>query len=110
MSKASTARRNRDRGKDNERELARRLGGRRMGTMGAEDVSTKMFSVEAKSRVRFSGTAFMEQAIRNCPEDRVPIVVVHIYNQRRDNDLVIIRIKDFEMLMGKEERDEEQED
>lgn len=102
-SKADIARRNRGRGKRNEKALADRLGGKREGIFGGEDISMGLFSVEAKSRKQFVGQGFMEQAERNCPKGKVPLVIVHILNQRRSNDLVMMRLSDFEDHYGKAE-------
>jgi len=105
--KADIARGNRNRGKRNEKVLADRLGGKREGIFGGEDISMSLFSVEAKERKKFVGQGFMEQAVRNCPEGKVPLVVVHILNQRRSNDLVMLRMSDFEDYYGKVEESED---
>ncbi len=60
------------------------------------------FSVEAKERKKFVGQKFMEQAIRNCPTGKTPIVIVHILGKKHDNDLVMIRLKDWIAWMGGE--------
>lgn len=96
-----TGRLNRDRGKNAERDTARRLGGTRLGTLGREDVSTGLLSIEVKSRQRFVAEAWFQQAVSHCPENRVPAVVVHIHNKRHDDDYVILRMKDFEELHGR---------
>lgn len=90
--------RNRERGKDCERYIAKRLSGRRVGILQGEDVEHKKYSIEVKSRVRFAGENFMTQAVRNCPNDKIPLVVVHIKNKSHDNDLVILNMTDFERL------------
>ena len=92
---------NRTRGKRAERDVAKRLGGRRMGTMGSEDVDTQLFSVEVKSRKRFVGEGFMSQAKANCQPGRMPLVVVHTHGKRHSDDLVMIRMCDFEDLYGR---------
>lgn len=91
---------NRDRGKSLERSVAKALNGKRVGTMGGEDVQAGLFSVECKSRVKFIGKSFMAQAIRNCPEGRLPCVVVHIQGARHADDLVMLRMSDFRDLYG----------
>ena len=61
---------NRDRGKRHERETAKRLGGIRMGTMGAEDIHLDTpFSVECKSRKAFVAVAWMKQAENMYPPE-----------------------------------------
>lgn len=90
---------NRKRGKATEREIAKRMGGLRLGVLGADDVRIgDKYSVEVKSRVNFVGSKWMEQAIKNCPPPLIPIVRVHIYKKDYDKDLIIIRIKDFQQL------------
>jgi hypothetical protein len=91
---------NRDRGKRTEREIAKRFGGKRVGTMGGEDVFTKDFSVECKSRVAFVGEKWMAQAERNCPRGRTPLTVVHLQNKPHGKDIVMIRLADWEAWMG----------
>lgn len=91
---------NRQRGKNTERAIAKRIRGRRVGILGHEDVQHELWSVEVKSRVKFSGEGFMQQAVKNCPQGKTPIVVVHIHGRQHSNDLVIIRMKDFEAYLG----------
>jgi len=100
VDKAVVARRNRARGKATEKAIAQRFGGQRMGIFGREDVRMSLFSVEVKDRRKFVGQGFMEQSVRNCPEGKIPLVVVHITGQRRVNDLVMVRMKDFEDCLG----------
>jgi len=59
---------NRQRGKATERAVAKRIGGKRVGILGAEDVSHPLFSIEVKSRKAFVAGDWMAQAVRNCPE------------------------------------------
>ena len=94
-----SAKRNRQRGKEVERAIARRLNGRRVGLMGGEDVAHDRFSVEVKSRQKFAGEAFMAQAKRNAPEGKIPVAVVHVHGKAHDNDLVMVRLQDFERLL-----------
>jgi len=49
----------------------------------------------------------MAQAVANAPSGKVPRVVVHVKGQRRDNDLVILRLKDWEEWYGKIPKQEE---
>lgn len=46
--------------------------------MGGHDVESGPFAVEVKSRSAFAGSGFMEQAVKNCPDGKIPLVVVHI--------------------------------
>jgi hypothetical protein len=91
---------NRNRGKSAERFVARALNGKRVGTMGGEDVQTGLFSVEVKSRARFVAEGWMSQARRNCPQGRVPAVVVHVHGQRHSEDLIMLRMSDWVDLYG----------
>lgn len=86
---------NRDRGKRTETAVAKRMNGVRHGIMGGEDISHPLFSIEVKSRLRFAGTSFMDQAVRNTPEGKTPLVVVHVVGSRHDDDLVMMRLKDW---------------
>lgn len=91
---------NRKRGKSVERQVAKKLNGRRTGILGKDDVEAGQFSVEVKSRQKFVALSWMEQAVKNCPANKIPIVCVHITGKRYDGDLVIIRLKDFKTLIG----------
>ena len=93
--------RNRRQGKKVESKIAELLGGRRMGTMGMEDVDCGQFSIECKNRKKFVGTGFMAQAIANRYKDKIPMVVVHVTGQRHIEDLVMIRMSDWIDLYGK---------
>jgi len=97
-----TANQNRKRGKRNERALAKLLGGQRVGILGQEDIKMGMFSVECKSMVEFPKRISnnMSQAERNAPDGKIPILVWHKGNQRREQDLVILRLKDWIDLHG----------
>jgi hypothetical protein len=95
-----TANSNRKRGKRNESALANRLGGDRVGLWGGEDIKLGPFSVEAKSRKKFAITKFMDQAVSNCPTDKTPLLILHTHNQRRDRDMVVMRLSDWEQWYG----------
>jgi len=94
-----TANSNRKRGKANESALAKRVGGKRMGILGHDDVQTGTFSIEAKSRVSFCAQKWMEQSQRNA-KGKIPLVVVHVLGKHRNNDLVLIRLEDWIDLYG----------
>jgi hypothetical protein len=95
---------NRQRGKATERALAKKLGGRRIGILGRADIELEhplfSFSIESKSRARFVAEKWFMQAIRNCEKGKIPAVVVHVSGKRYENDYVILRLKDFEDLLG----------
>lgn len=91
--------RNRKRGKATEHKIAKLTNGMRLGILGNDDVRSGNFSYEIKNRVKFSGSKFMEQCIRNAPEGMTPIVRIHIHNSRYEDDLILLRNKDFENLV-----------
>lgn len=90
--------------KSTERAVARRLGGRRVGPSGTStaDVVTERLAVECKHRASLPEwlTGAMSQAVGAAGSGQVPVVVLHEAGQRRDNDLVIVRMKDFQQLFG----------
>lgn len=90
-----TANRNRQRGKECEREVAKILGGKRVGILGNEDVAHPIYSIEVKSRKTFVARKWMEQCKKNNVDDKIPLVVVHEFNRNHSNDLVLINITDF---------------
>lgn len=90
--------RNRQRGKEAERAVAKLLGGKRRGVLGGEDVEHPILSVEVKSRERFVAKGWMAQAIRNCPEGKVPVVIVHQRNSPYKDALVIVPLEEFKAL------------
>lgn len=94
---------NRDRGKRTEKAIAKRLNGTRRGVLGGHDVTAGPWAVEVKSRLRFAGTSFMDQAVRNTPDGKTPLVVVHIAGGRHDDDLVMMRLKDWQDWYGNPE-------
>lgn len=85
--------------KDTERRIARLLHGERTGNRGAatEDVAHIWLSVEVKHRRQLPSwlTAAMQQAQRNAPAGRLPIVVLHAHGTRGANDVVCLRLADF---------------
>jgi hypothetical protein len=92
--------RNKRQGRAVQSKMAKRIGGKNVGTIEGQDVSHPIFSGEIKNRKKFVGNTFMAQAVRNCPEGKVPIVIVHETGQRHNNNLVMIRLKDWEDLYG----------
>ena len=87
---------NRQRGKRTERKTAELLGGQRVGILGGEDVQHDKYSIECKDLGRCAVVKYVEQAERNCPEGKTPLTVIHIRGKLRENDLVIMRMKDFQ--------------
>lgn len=103
MSKSSrvTAR---NRGKALERVIAKRTGGRRNGVTGlaTADVEAGPWAIEAKSRKALPDWLLnaMGQAVRNTPNGMIPICVLHQLGAHHGNDIVCMRLKDFEDWYG----------
>jgi len=95
----SLVQKNRRRAKAVERALAERLGGRRVGILGQEDIFIgDLFSVEVKSRKSVAIYDWFQQAVKNA-KGRIPLLIVHITGKRHDNDLVVMSLKDFEKII-----------
>ncbi len=92
--------RNKRQGRKVQSVLAKRVGGKNVGTIEGQDISHPVFSIEAKHRKQFIGNTFMEQAIRNAPKGKIPIVIVHTLRQRFSKSLVLIRMSDWEDWCG----------
>ncbi len=86
--------------KQHERRVAGRLGGQRVGNRGTntEDVEHPTLSIECKHRKELPGWLkdAIAQAHTNAPAGKLPIVVLHELGQRSDNDMVVLRLADFE--------------
>jgi hypothetical protein len=76
--------------------IAQKLGGKSVGTIEGQDVEHPLYSIECKKRKAFIGQKFMEQCVRNCPRGKIPLVIVHVTNQRHEDDFVMMRLADFE--------------
>lgn len=87
--------------KDNERAIAKQFNGTRVGVTGkaTEDVSQEKFSIECKARKNFALYDWMKQAVHNCPDGKTPIVQLHIKNKSHKNDLIAMRLSDFQKLI-----------
>lgn len=102
--KKEIARKNRARGKRNEKAIADLLKGRRLGTMGAVDVLTNKYAIEAKSFIDKSIPKWFkhiwEQAERHAKtEKKTPLAIIHKHRQKRSKDWVILRVEDFLQLL-----------
>jgi len=98
--------RNKAQGRKVQSVFAKKMGGKSVGTIEGQDVSHEIWSAEIKHRKKFIGGTFMDQAIKNCPEGKVPLVVVHTLNQRFSKSLVMMRYTDWEDWFGKLNRKE----
>ena len=95
--------RNKHRGKGYQTTLAKMVQGANIGTLGGEDVSHDWFSFEAKTRKTFAGETIMRQAEVNNPSaKKVPVAVIHIIGEKYENDLVMMRFKDWSKLSVEE--------
>ena len=81
--------------------VAQKVGGKSVGTIEGQDIEHPLFSIECKKRKSFVGVKFMQQAFRNCPAHKVPLVIVHVTGQYHEDDLVMMRFKDWEDWHGK---------
>jgi len=90
------------RGKEHERAIAKRLGGERTGNRGvaAADVVNGRFAIECKSRKALPSwlVKAMLQAENGATDGRVPVTIVHETGIRHEDDLVVMRLKDFETM------------
>ena len=88
--------------KQTERAIAKRLGGERVGPSGraTADVLTDALAIEVKTRKTLPRWLLdaMAQATAVASDGRLPIVVLHQVGQRHDDDLVVLRLADFEGL------------
>lgn len=91
--------------KANERALAKRLNGRRVGPTGrtGSDVAHPLFAIECKERKEVP--LWLQDAVSQSQgaarQDQLPIVVLHQLGRRHDNDLVVMRLRDFEKWAGR---------
>ena len=87
----------RRRGNELERNVAKALGGDRVGHYGGTDVVTEHWAVECKSRQTVPKwlTDAVAQAARHAGDGQTPLAVVHQLGARHDDDLVVMRRADF---------------
>lgn len=86
-----------------ERAIAKRLNGQRVGVTGkaTADVVNGWLSVEVKHRRRLPEwlKAALDQA-RSGAGERLPVAILHESGQRHAEDLVLMRLADFELWFG----------
>lgn len=99
MSGASTTR---ARWKKGERAIAGKLGGKRVPVSGrargdAPDIAHPTLSPEVKCRKTLPEWLVdaMDQAKRSAAGGKTPIVILHETGRRHDDDLVVVRLRDF---------------
>ena len=92
--------------KATERAIARRLGGRRTSHrnlgVGAPDVQAGPYAVEVKHRRALPAWLIggLAQARRYADAGQLPLLVLHGAGRRHDDDLVVLRLADFETWFG----------
>ena len=93
-------RKNRLRGKRNQRALKKFLGPKAedRGILGGADViHDHHFYIEAKqlNKIPQKLKGFWQQAVYHCPAGRVPCVQLHELSKRHEDDLIFMRLEDF---------------
>jgi hypothetical protein len=89
---------NRNRGKRAERAVVQRLGGKRMGVLGGEDVQHPFYSIEVKSREKHAIFKVLKQCEDNNKDNKIPLIVIHEHNKPHDRDLVCLKMEEFEVM------------
>ena len=95
------AKKNRQRGKTNEKDICKLLGFDRVGIFGGEDGKLGPISLEIKSREKYAGdTMFYGQTETNRKKAgrKVSLLIVHLHGKQHKNDLVHIRLEDWQKL------------
>lgn len=88
--------------KATERAVAKILGGKRLGHLGAVDVKARWVSAECKHRQSVPAwlSDAMTQAKRHADEGQLPVVIIHVHGQRHSEDMVVMRLGDFQEWFG----------
>ncbi len=99
-------RRNRQRGKANQKVLASILDGDNLGTLGGVDVRVEEYYIEAKSfkedKIPKWFKDIWEQAVFHTKRGGVPVVQIHKYKDRHDEDWIVLPLWKFKELIGEE--------
>lgn len=92
--------------KSTERAMARRLGGTRTGHLGGQDVDAGWLSAEVKHRKQLPAWLVdaISQARRHAAAEQLPVVILHQHGSRHDENLVVLRMKDFQDWFGDMEK------
>lgn len=96
----------RRRGYEAERAICRYLGAERIAGSGRRDGDGGWYALEAKSREKLPAwlTAAMAQAERLSRPEQLAVLVLHQLGDRHDDDLVVVRLRDFrDRWVGEEE-------
>jgi len=91
--------------KRNEREIASRLGGQRIpvsGRAGKPDIDHKWLAVEVKLKRRLPiwlKSALFQAEVAARP-GQLPVTILHELGARHDDDIVLVRLRDFREWFG----------
>jgi hypothetical protein len=89
--------------KHTERAVAAKLGGKRQH-FEAEDISHPIWSVQVKHRSPANYpkrvSDWLNQARVDAPEGKIPLLVIHLSGDRHGEDMVVMRMSDFEEMFG----------
>ena len=87
-----------------ERVCAKRLGGVRAGPTGRNgpDVLHDHLAIQCKERKSLPGWLIdaMSQAVRDAKDGQLPLAILHVAGGRHDDDLVVVRLADWEAWYG----------
>lgn len=93
--------------KNTERAIAKVLGGERVPITGRQrgdvpDIKHDIWSIEVKHRKSLPGWMHnaMAQAKASIRGQQTPIVVLHELGARHTEDFVVMRLEDFQLLLG----------
>jgi len=96
--KARIARQNKRRSKQDQTKSAQMMGMENVAGLAGEDARSHCFSGEWKCLKRFAGEKYLEQAEKNCPEGKIPLVKVHIVGERREDDILMFRFRHWQKV------------
>ena len=95
------------RGYRHEADMAKRLNGQRVGLTGKAtiDVDAGWLAIECKERQTLPAwiQTAMSKARAKASDDQLAVVILHELGKRHDNDLVVLRLCDFEEHFGETE-------
>jgi hypothetical protein len=110
--------RNKYAGRAYQSKIAKRLGGKSVGTIEGQDVSHPVFSMECKKMKGFPSWLYglkkkrknkkvikiievghWAQALHNCPAGKIPLLLMHRTKDNHEDDFVVMRLGDFERLV-----------
>lgn len=88
-----------------ESDIAQRFGGKRVPISGrgdGPDIEADHLAIEVKSRKSFPKWLeyAMAQAVKGANEDQLPMVVLHKINHRHDDDLIVVKLSEWQKWCG----------